>query len=323
VADSELVIRALQPGDSMAELTDLLRRAYRQLADLGLRYMATWQSEDVTRSRAAAGTCFVAVQAGRLAGTIVLEASAPHLGNAWYRRPEVMTFHQFGVLPELQRRGIGAALLERVRVEALRAGARELALDTAEPAAHLITLYTRLGYRSVDHDRGADVNYRSVIMSRYLHPGARQAVALLPVATEHIGWLAHMNARLIEDERHDNPMGHDALAARMAGWLEREEYRADLLLCDGDVVGYALHRAAPHPHLADRALVEVRQLYVERERRRLGIGRLAMEALRRQRFPTRSVVRIDVLEKNAGGRAFWEGIGFAPRAITLELDADR
>jgi len=132
-----------------------------------------------------------------------------------------------------------------------------------------------------------------------------------------------MNARLTEDGRHDNPMGRDALAARMAGWLERDEYRADLLLRDGDVVGYALHRALPHPYLPDRTLVEVRQLYVERERRRLGIGRLALDALRRERFPARSVVRIDVLEKNAAGRAFWEGIGFAPRALTLELDPDR
>jgi len=188
VADSELVIRALEPGDSMAELTELLRRAYRRLADLGLRYMATWQSEDVTRSRAAAGSCLVAVHGGRLAGTIVLEPSAPHLGNAWYRRPEVMTFHQLGVLPELQGRGIGAALLERVRVEALRAGARELALDTAEPAAHLITLYTRLGYRSVDHETGPDVNYRSVIMSRYLHPGARSEVLARRAPSTSAGW---------------------------------------------------------------------------------------------------------------------------------------
>ncbi|MEJ7735308.1 MAG: GNAT family N-acetyltransferase [Polyangiaceae bacterium] len=209
-------------------------------------------------------------------------------------------------------------------VEAMRAGARELALDTAEPAAHLIALYTRLGYRSVDHQTGADVNYRSLIMSRYLYPGARaESVGLQPARPEHIGWLAHMNARLIADERHDNPLGHDALAARMAGWLERDEYRADLLLCQGDVVGYALHRAAPHPYLVDRTLAEVRQLYVERERRRLGIGRLAMDALRRERFPARSIVRIDVLEKNASGRVFWEGIGFAPRATTLELAPDR
>jgi GNAT superfamily N-acetyltransferase len=323
VADSEVVIRALEPGDSMAELTELLHRAYRHLADLGLRYIATWQSEEITHRRATAGSCFVAVCAGRLAGTIVLEASTPSGSNAWYRRPEVMTFHQFGVLPELQGRGIGSALLERVRLEALRAGARELALDTAEPATHLIALYRRLGYRTVDRATGPDVNYRSVIMSRYLHTGARGgAVELQPARAEHVGWLADMNARLIEDERHDNPMDRDGLAARMAGWLERDDYRADLLLCAGDLVGYALHRASPHPHLAGRTLVEVRQLYVERERRRLGIGRLAMDALRRERFAARSVVRIDVLERNPAARAFWESIGFAPRARTLELDAE-
>ena len=45
-------VRPLSPVDSIPELTRLLHRAYARLAAMGLRYMATHQSDEVTRERA-------------------------------------------------------------------------------------------------------------------------------------------------------------------------------------------------------------------------------------------------------------------------------
>jgi hypothetical protein len=47
-------------------------------------------------------------------------------------------------------------------------GAREIALDTAEPATHLVSWYTRLGFRFVEHWQWSYTNYRSVVLSRAL-----------------------------------------------------------------------------------------------------------------------------------------------------------
>ena len=65
-----ILIRELQDGDSIEELTSLLHRAYRRLLDMGLRYWATHQTVDDTRTRIAGGECLVAVLNGRIVGTV-------------------------------------------------------------------------------------------------------------------------------------------------------------------------------------------------------------------------------------------------------------
>ena len=50
--------------------------------------------------------------------------------------------------------------------------ADEVALDTAEGATHLISIYARRGYRLVEHVRWQHATYRSVIMSKRLGTGA-------------------------------------------------------------------------------------------------------------------------------------------------------
>ena len=72
------------------------------------------------------------------------------------------------VEPELQRTGLGAALLEFVERKARADGFAELALDTAEGATHLIAYYSGRGYRFIDYTNWDVTNYRSVIMSKTL-----------------------------------------------------------------------------------------------------------------------------------------------------------
>lgn len=133
---------------------------------MGFRYLATWQNEQVTRERAEKGECYVALADGRTAGTVTLYPPGREADCEYYRRPGVAMFGQFAVEPEMQGRGIGRLLLDRVERRAAEIGAAEIALDTAEGAAHLIEMYRRRGYAVVGVVDWEVTNYKSVIMAK-------------------------------------------------------------------------------------------------------------------------------------------------------------
>jgi len=166
--DDKLTIRQLSNTDSLEGLTELLHRSYKILADMGLKYVATYQSIETTRKRLKNGVCFVAVLDDRIVGTLLYRRPGQAKGCEFYQRPDVAHISQMGVEPELQRKGIGAKLMRHVEVTAARDGASELSLDTAEQATHLIEWYERLGYRFIEYIDWDVTNYRSVIMSKVL-----------------------------------------------------------------------------------------------------------------------------------------------------------
>lgn len=163
-----VAIRRLADTDSTAQLTELLHRAYAPLAASGLRYLATHQTEDITRERCAAGACFVAELAGVIVGTITYYSPSATSGSPWLDRPDVALFGQLAVEPALKGRRIGGLLVRTAETQALEEGARYMALDTAVPARHLITWYERLGYRTVEYVNWPVTNYRSVVMIKPL-----------------------------------------------------------------------------------------------------------------------------------------------------------
>jgi len=163
-----LAIRRLAAPDSLSELTALLHDAYASLGALGFNYTAVDQTEDETRKRIARGECYVAEQDGHIVGTILFHDPIRSKGCAWFSRPEVSSFHQFGVMPQHQGRGIGASLLAFVEDKAKASGAGEIALDTAEGAVDLIGWYRHRGYRNVGHVQWDDKTYRSLLMSKAL-----------------------------------------------------------------------------------------------------------------------------------------------------------
>lgn len=162
----DITFGRLDSRDSISELTTLLHRAYAGLADLGLRYMATHQSDEMTAQRVAQGECYVARRAGKVIGTIMFKPAEKCSGSPWLDRPEVSCLAQFGVDPAEQGTGLGAMLLSMVEQRAQETGAREIALDTAEPAHHLVRWYTRCGYRLIETMQWSHTNYRSVVMSK-------------------------------------------------------------------------------------------------------------------------------------------------------------
>jgi GNAT superfamily N-acetyltransferase len=159
-------IRGLIPEDSLEELTELLHRAYAPLAAMGLHFVACTQSVEVTRRRAQKGECYVGAAGGRLVATVTFQSAATTYDSPWLDRVGVCSVKQFAVEPEFQGRGIGRRLLDVCERRAQETGAAELALDTAEPATHLIELYQHLGFRFIEHVQWPEANYRSVIMSK-------------------------------------------------------------------------------------------------------------------------------------------------------------
>jgi GNAT superfamily N-acetyltransferase len=164
-----LHIRRIAPADSLEALTRLLHRAYARLGAMGLNYTAVDQPSETTARRIEGGCCFVAEWQGELAGTVLAKPTDQASECEYFSRQGVATLRQFGVEPELQGRGIGQALVHACEAWARERGFRELALDTAEPAAHLVRMYERLGFAPVGFVQWPGKVYRSVVMSKVLH----------------------------------------------------------------------------------------------------------------------------------------------------------
>ena len=123
--------------------------------------------------------------------------------------------------------------------------------------------------------------------------------------------LAELNHQLVRDEGHRNPMTVPELEQRMRGWLAAE-YTVMIFEEGGVVVAYALYCEQPDE-------IYLRQLFVVRDRRRLGIGRRAVEILRSQIWPKHKRLTVGVLVGNTAAITFWRAVGYVDYALTLEI----
>lgn len=164
-----LVIREFDHRtDSLEEMTLLLHKSYKLLADMGFRFVASYQDAAKTFERIQHACCLVAMLDSKMIGTISYYAPGRKGGTPWYDRTDVAKFGQFAVEPKYQQAGVGGLLLTHVEKLAAEQMAKELALDTAEGAAHLIRFYTKRGYRFIEYAQWKSTNYRSVILSKPL-----------------------------------------------------------------------------------------------------------------------------------------------------------
>lgn len=131
-------------------------------------------------------------------------------------------------------------------------------------------------------------------------------------ATEaDVNLLAHLNHQLIQDEGHRNRMTIPELETRMRNWLQTE-YQAIIFEHDDRPVAYALYRQ-------DGDGIHLRQFFVDRQQRRQGLGRQALQLLLAEVWPLEARVTLEVLVNNRSGQEFWKALGFREYALTLEM----
>jgi len=156
--------------DSVEELTSLLHRAYKRLADMGLHFVATHQSVDYTRNYLKIGECYILTSQGtkKLIGTIFYYTSMWEDAPDVYRRDDTVLFGKFAVDPDKQNSGLGSKLMDFIEEKARLNGKKAVVLDTSEKALHLIDYYAKRGYEYLHHWQWPDVNYRSVVLRKQL-----------------------------------------------------------------------------------------------------------------------------------------------------------
>lgn len=128
-----------------------------------------------------------------------------------------------------------------------------------------------------------------------------------------VGQLVQWNQQLIQDSGHRNPMTISELTTRMRGWLAGE-YRA-VIFTDVDPVAYALFKT-------DEGSIHLRQFFVRRDHRRNGLGRRALELLRREVWPGGVRLTVDVLCRNEAAVSFWRAVGYRDYVLTLAIMPD-
>lgn len=163
-----LIIRQITENDSLEDLTDLLHRAYKQLADMGLKYLATYQSVEQTGERIAKGVCFVAELEGKIVGTVTYYPPDESFASKKLYLSETAWLGQMGVEPVLQKKGIGLKLVNHVEEYIGSIGIKSIGLDTSEEASHLIDWYNKLGYEFKEYIKWDITNYRSVVLVKRL-----------------------------------------------------------------------------------------------------------------------------------------------------------
>lgn len=170
-APTDLVIRPLQASDDFILLTDLLHRAYADLAHRGMKFLASHQDVAKTRDRCVGSgkDCFIAQLGPRIVGTITIRGPEESSECPHYLRTNICIAGQLGVEPDVQSFGIARALMDAAESRARQRKAIELLGDTSEHAAHLIAWYTRRGFRIIDTVQWSVTNYRSVVFSKSLH----------------------------------------------------------------------------------------------------------------------------------------------------------
>lgn len=161
-------VRKFTETDSVEELTQFLHRSYKELADMGLRFLATHQDVSVTMNRISKGQCYIIEDIGKIIATICYYNVDRTKGANWYDKDKVASLTQFAVDPFYRKKGLGNILMDIVENRARDEGAEEIALDTSEHAHHLIEYYKRRGYRFIEYQQWNVTNYRSVILSKKL-----------------------------------------------------------------------------------------------------------------------------------------------------------
>lgn len=147
-------------------ITELLHDSYSVHLKNNLHFWATNQTSEITYERLISGIGFVAKMENRIIGTITYYPNCSNNNCEYYKSENVGRFGQFAVDRNLQNKGIGNLLINKIIDVAKNNGKNELALDTSELALDLIKYYEKKGFIRVGQMQWQGVNYKSVILSK-------------------------------------------------------------------------------------------------------------------------------------------------------------
>ncbi|MEU3046891.1 N-acetyltransferase [Streptomyces sp. NPDC006984] len=163
-------MRPFTEGDSVAELTSLLHRAYSGHAAEGRVFFASYQSVQDTAHRLDRGECWVALQAREVVGTVTV--AAPYAVPEGYPAPAgAGSFWQLAVDPAYRGTGLGQRLLALAEDRVAALGSAQVVIDTSAEAVDLVGWYRRRGYSPVGSWQWGVTNYVSVVLLKDLTPG--------------------------------------------------------------------------------------------------------------------------------------------------------
>ncbi|MFC9395023.1 GNAT family N-acetyltransferase [Streptomyces sp. NPDC057027] len=167
-----VVVWPLAEGDSVAELTCLLHRAYSDHTAEGRVFFASYQSVEDTAYRLSRGECWLALRAGELVGTVTV--AAPYEAPEGYPAPAgAGSFWQLAVDPVYRGTGLGQWLLSLAEERIAALGSSWVVVDTSAEAVDLVGWYHRRGYAPVGSWRWDVTNYESVVLLKELTPGGQ------------------------------------------------------------------------------------------------------------------------------------------------------
>lgn len=147
-----MTIRPANPEDA-SEIQNLVERAYGlYIARIGRRPQPM---DDDYITKTGTDTIFVADDAGKLTGVIVLVAMANYL-----------LVENIAVDPDRQRTGIGRTLLAHAEQHARGLGLDEIRLYTNAAMTENVSFYPRLGYQ--EYDRRSQDDFNRVFFRKHL-----------------------------------------------------------------------------------------------------------------------------------------------------------
>ena len=194
-AESEKFQICLAQDSDISLITKLLNSAYKELADMGLNYTASYQNEIKTKERISEGRCFVLKNnENKIIGTILITIKNHFTNN------HTAYLGQFGILPEYKSSGLGTRLLEFCEGIAMNEGFSGMQLDTAIPAKHLVDWYQRRDYKIIGQLHFDGKTYNSYVFEkifessweRYYQKNKGRAVR--PLFTRAISYVINSNS---------------------------------------------------------------------------------------------------------------------------------
>jgi ribosomal protein S18 acetylase RimI-like enzyme len=140
----------------------LVNSSYKELADMGLNYTATYQDEQITLERISKGRAFLLEKEGTLLGTVLLKR------ENWFTGKNSAYVSQLAVAPTMKRQRLGSLLMDLCEDLAIKEGFESIQLDTAKPAQHLVSWYKKRGYKIVGETHWEGKTYESWIFEKSL-----------------------------------------------------------------------------------------------------------------------------------------------------------